>query len=484
MRPLTGIDSLFVSLESSTNLFQVGAVSVLDPSTAPPDAPPPYEALRTVVENRMQRIPPFQKRLVEVPAGLDHPRWVQHQPDLSRHIRRGAVPPPGAELELARYAADVLARPLDRSRPLWEIHVVEGLEGGLVAGVAKLHHSIVDGVAGTEVTAALMDLEPVAPTPEHPDEIDDEPVPRRLSLLRDAVLNAGRRVVPAARLIGRLAGTAAVVRNRNRLAEVSAPPGMFDGPRTPLSAQAGTERVAGLARVDRADVDTVREATHVKVNDVVLALASSALRLYLDEHGELPSEPLAGFVPVSVRGGTDGDGLDTGVNQLSGMLVSLATDVADPLTRLMVVAESSRSAKEQHRVLGETLFSDMASMAVPALLGPGGRLYRSLGLSSRFPPFSVVVSSFPGPDFPLYCAGAEMVAYHPFGPVIDGACVNITAMSYRDQIGFGLLGCRDAVPDIDVLARYIPEAMTELTKAVSAAGHRTRSPASPALRAV
>jgi diacylglycerol O-acyltransferase len=484
MRALTGIDSLFVSLESRTNLFHVGAVSVLDPSTAPPDAPPPYEALRMVVENRIERIPPFQKRLVEVPAGLDHPRWVQQQPDLSRHLRRGALPAPGAERELAQYAADVLARPLDRSRPLWEIHVVEGLEGGLVAGVAKLHHSIVDGVSGTEVTAALMDLEPVAPSAERPGEIATEAVPGRLSLLRDAVFNSGRRVVPAARLVGRLVSTAAIVRNRNRLAEVSAPPGMFDGPRTPLSAQIGTERVVGLARVDRADVDAVRQATHVKVNDVVLALTASALRLYLDERGELPSEPLAGFVPVSVRAGADGDGLDTGVNRLSGMLVSLATDVADPLTRLMVVAESSRSAKEQHRVLGETLFSDMASMAVPALLGPGSRLYRSLGLSSRFPPFNVVVSSFPGPDFPLYCAGAEMVAYHPFGPVIDGACVNVTAMSYRDQIGFGLLGCRDAVPDIEVLAHYIPEAMTELTKAVSAAGHRTSSPPARPLRAV
>lgn len=471
MRPLTGIDSLFVSLESKTNLFHVGAVSVLDPSTAPPDAPPPFEALRTVVENRLDRIPPFQKRLVQVPGGLDHPRWVQHQPDLSRHLHRGALPPPGGERELAQYAADTLARPLDRTRPLWEIHVVEGLEDGLVAGVAKLHHSIVDGVAGTEVTAALMDLEPVVPTPEGPHPIPGEPTPRALSLLRDAAVAAGRRVVPAARLLGRLAATAAVVRSRNRLTEVNAPPGMFDGPRTPLSARIGTDRVVGLASVDRADVDAVRQATKVTVNDVVLALTASALRLYLSERGELPDEPLAGFVPVSVRAGADG--LEDGVNRLSGMLVSLATDVADPLTRLMLVAESSRNAKEQHRVLGETLFSDMASLAVPALLGPGGSLFRSLGLSSRFPPFSVVVSSFPGPEFPLYCAGAEMVAYHPFGPVIDGAAVNVTAMSYRDQIGFGLLGCRDAVPDVDALAHHIPEAMTELTKALGAAGHRT-----------
>lgn len=469
MRPLSGIDSLFVSLESRTNLFHVGAVSVLDPSTAPDDAPPPHEALRIVVENRLERIPPFRKRLVEVPAGLDHARWVQEEPDLSRHVRRGALPSPGGELELARYSADVLACPLDRTRPLWEIHVVEGLEGGLIAGVAKMHHSIVDGVSGTEVTAALMDLEPVMPTSEGPRLGTRENAPSRLTLVRDAVMNAGRRTLPAARTLGRMATTAAAVRSRNRQPDIVAPPGIFDGPRTPLAKRVGSARVVGLAQVDRADVDAVRQAMHVTVNDVVLALAASALRRYLDDRGDLPAEPLVAFVPVSVR--AESDGIDTGVNRLSGMFVSLGTDIADPITRLMVVAESARSAKEQHRVRGEDLFSELASMAVPALLGPGGRLYRTLGLSSRFPPFSVVVSSFHGPDFPLYCAGAEMVAYHPFGPVIDGAAINITAMSYRDQIGFGLLGCRDAAPEIETLAKYISESMTELNKALASAGH-------------
>jgi diacylglycerol O-acyltransferase len=471
MRPLTGIDSLFVSLESRTNLMHVGAVSVLDPSTAPPDSPPPYEALRMVVENRLDRLPPFRKRLVEVPGGLDHARWVQCEPDLGRHVRRGALPSPGGERELAQYASDVLARPMDRARPLWEIHVVEGLEGDLVAGVAKLHHLIVDGIAGTEVTAALMDLEPVRVTSDGPAPgASEEPVPGLLPLLGEAVLNAGRRALPATRMLGRLATTAGALRSRNRRIDVSPPPGLFDGPRTSLSARVGTDRVAGLARVDLSDVHAVRHATHVKVNDVVLALAASALRHYLQERDELPAEPLVAFVPVSVRRAEDG--LDTGVNRLSGMLVSLATDISDPLTRLVVIAESSRRAKEQHSVVGETFFSDLASLTVPALLGPVVRLYRALGLSSRFPPFSVVVSSFPGPDFPLYCAGAEMLAYHPFGPVIDGAAVNITAMSYRGQIGFGLLGCRDAAPDIESLARFIPESMTELTKALSDAGHR------------
>ena len=474
MRPLTGIDSLFLSLESQTNLFQVGAVSVLDPSTAPEDSPPPHEAVRRIVESRLDRLPPFRARLVNVPFGLDHPRWVEDEPDLDRHIRRGALPAPGGERELAGYAADVLARPLDRSRPLWEIHVVEGLEGDLVAGVAKLHHSAVDGIAGTEVTANLMDLSPVLAERHPRPDGHQESVPGSLGLLRSAGANAGRRAFSTARLPGRLAGTAMSLRGHNRSLGGS-PPAFFSAPRTSLAAPLGTRRVVGLARVDLADVESVRQATRATVNDVILALSASALRVYLEERGELPEEPLCAFVPVSVR--SEGDAMTDGVNRLSGMLVSLATDIDDPVLRLAAIAESSRLAKEQHVVMGEDLFAELAAMGVPALLRPIGRLVRGLGLTSRFPPFNVVVSSFAGPTFPLYCGGAEMVAYHPFGPVIDGAALNITAMSYRGQIGFGLLGCRDAVPDIEMLSRLIPESMNQLTKVLSASGRRNRRPA-------
>lgn len=469
MRPLSGIDSMFLSLESATNLFQVGAVSVLDPSTAPDGSPPPHEALRRVVETRLDRLPPFRTRQVRVPGGLDHPRWVDDDPDLAFHIRRGAIPQPGGERELARYAADVLSQPLDKSRPLWEIHVVEGLEGDLVAGVAKIHHSAIDGIAGAEATAALMDLEPV-PVGDGPlPDIASEEVPSTWSLLGSACRSAGRRVIPTTRLLARLPGTALRLGIRNRLLDGPTPPGFFTSPRTPMARRVSRRRVAGLARVDMADVESVRQATHATVNDVILAVAASAVRLYLEERGELPADPLCGFVPVSVR--ADGDDPMGDVNRLSGMLVSLATDLDDPLRRLATISDSTRAAKDQHRVIGEDLFSELADLGVPALLGPTGRLVQGLGLTSRFPPFSVVVSSFVGPTFPLYCAGAELLAYHPFGPVIDGAALNITAMSYRGHIGFGLLACAEAVPDVEVVARLIPESMSELAKAVSNPNH-------------
>ena len=156
------------------------------------------------------------------------------------------------------------------------------------------------------------------------------------------------------------------------------------------------------------------------------------------------------------------------MNDLSGMLASLATDVRDPLARLLTVAESAGAAKDQERLLGEDLMAELAGLVPPAVLSGVGRLARSVGLTTRWPPFSAVVSSFPGSPVPLYCAGAELVAYYPFGPVIDGAALNVTASSYRDRIGFGLLACRDVLSpdDMDVLGQRLVESMTELTKAV------------------
>ena len=478
MQDLSGVDSMFFALESRTNLFQVGAVTVLDPATAPEGSPSPHEALRNVVADRLDRLGPMRRRMVAVPGDVDNPRWVEAEPDLDRHLPRGALPAPGSERELAAYAADVLSRPLDRLRPLWEIHTVEGVEGGLVAGVAKFHHSIIDGVGGAELTAHLMDLAPdAAPGALATRGHRRVAVPAALTLLADAVRHGPGRAVRGGRLVARMTSRAVALRQRNRHA--LAPPAPFSAPRTSLNACLGPDRAVGFAQVDRGDVDIVREATGATVNDVILYLAGSALRAYLDDRGELPAKPLVAFVPKSTR--APGDTLDTGVNRLSGMLASLATDVGDPLARLLSVAESVRGAKEQEQVLGEDLLAEMAELVPPAVLSRVGWLTRVLGLTTRWPPFSVVVSSFPGSPVPLYCAGAELVAYYPFGPVIDGAALNITASSYRDSIGFGLLACRDVVPpeEMERISRHLVDAMTELAKEVTALGKR-RTGAQPA----
>ncbi len=466
MQPLSGLDSMFLSLESQTNLFQVGAVAVLDPSTSPAGSPPPHEALRRVIEDRLHLLAPFRRRVATVPGGLGHPFWVDdHAPDLDRHLVRGALPSPGGAAELARYAADVLARPLDRRRPLWELHTVEGLDAGLVAGVAKLHHSAIDGIAGAEVTGLLMDLTPDVAAPMTPaDDEHHDRVPSAGARLVGALGVTARRAPATVGTLARLPLASARIRRRKRRGCTGAPPTPFQAPRTSLSARLGPQRAVGFATVERHQVDQVRAATGATVNDVILALAAGALREHLAQAAELPPESLVAFVPVSTRRRTtDAFG---GTNHLSGMLVSLATTAADPRLRLRRIIESARSAKAQNAILGPDLLSGLAELAVPSLLGPLGRLARSVGLTTSRPPFSVIVSSFPGPSFPLFCAGAEMIAYHPFGPIVDGAALNITAMSYRDQISFGLLADADAIGRVDVLAERITDAMGELEKSV------------------
>ncbi len=463
-RPARGLDSVFLSLESATNLYHVGAVTVLDPTTAPPGTPDPYDALRRVIEERLHLLGPFRRRLAGAPLGLDHPYWVDNTDiDLGFHLRRGHLPRPGGAAELAGYAADVLSRPLDRTRPLWEMHVVEGLDGGLVAGVTKIHHSVIDGVAGVELTANLMDLTPqTAPASPPPEEPPADPWPSAVALAGDGLRRLTGLGVRATAAALDVAGAAARIRVRNRQPGSTAPPAPFTAPRTPLGVRLGTRRAVGLGRVERAKVDQVRARTGASVNDVILFLAATVLRDYLTQRGELPDQPLVAFVPVSVRAAHDT--LDTGVNKLSAMFVSLATTVEDPRARLAAIRDSVRNAKEQDRILGSALVERATDLLPPALVTATAQLARRTGLMTRRPPFNVVVSSFAGPPVPLYCAGARMLAYHPFGPVIDGASLNITAMSYLDHIAFGLLADGDAAPDVDALAHRLPEALTQLAK--------------------
>jgi diacylglycerol O-acyltransferase / wax synthase len=467
MQRLSGLDSMFLSLESATNLFQVGAIAVLDPSTAPPGSPPPHEGLRRVIEQRLHILPALRQRVLSVPGGLDHPRWVEDEAlDLDHHVIRAELPAPVSPRDLARYAAEVLASPLDRSRPLWEIHVVDGLEGGLVAAVAKLHHSAVDGIAGAEVTGLLMDLSPEVTPVSPPDRNFDDQQPTAAALVADAARASLVRIPKAIRTVAPLPLALARIAVRNRRSHTTPAPSPFDAPRTRLGAGLGARRSVGFVAVERHEVDRVRAATGVTVNDVILALSAGALRDHLADSADLPDKPLVAFVPVSAGGAKGRAG---GTNDLSGMLVSLATTTSDPFVRLREVSESSCSAKAQGEILGPHLIGGLAELAVPALLGPVGRLTRALGVVKRRPPFNVIVSSFPGPRSPLFCAGAELIAYHPLGPIMDGAALNITAMSYRERIGFGLLACGDVLGDVDVLANRISESMRDLSKAVSRA---------------
>ena len=462
MQRLSGLDAAFLSSETPSNHMHVGSVVVLDPSTVPGGYR--FERMRALVEDRLPLLPPFRRRLVEVPFGLHHPIWVEDPDfDLDYHLRRAALPAPGGGVELAEFAADVFGRALDRSRPLWEMYVVEGLEHGKLAIVSKIHHAAIDGVSGAELTVNLLDLTPeprvVGPTdpPWRPDR-----VPSDVEMTLYALKSLSRQPVAGVQAVRRTAGLALALRQRNRGVDATPPP-PFSAPKTSVSTNITPHRRFAMTEVPLADIKMIKNRHGATVNDVVLAVCAGALRTWFDGRHELPDADLVGFVPISVR--TDEQRGAMG-NRVSGMFIRLATTIDDPIERLLAIREETRNAKDQERAISAEILTDWTEFAAPAVAARAARLVSRLRVFDRLNNalFNVIISNVPGPPVPLYSAGARVIGVWPMGPIIDGAALNITVMSYLDSVNFGLTACREVAPDLGDLARAVEGAMDELRK--------------------
>jgi len=477
MERLSGLDASFLSMETATMKLHVSAVMVFEPSArTADDTELPFERVRRVVGERLHLVPPLRRRAVRVPFGLHHPVWVEDpQFDLDFHVRRSSLPAPGGPSELSAFVGDVAGRPLDLDRPLWELHVVEGLESGYFAIVTKLHHAAIDGASGAEALAAFFDLGPearlVAP-PSAPWQ--PERVPSERDLVTGALSSLTRQPERAASALRRTVGAVRGLSERNRrLREedgIEPPPAPFSAPRTSLNGAISAHRRFAFLQAPLDDAQTVRRAFGGTVNDVVLACVAGALRRLLAERGEVPDDPLVAMVPMSTRSAADVDVLG---NKVHAMLVSLATTVVDPVERLRVISSGTRLAKEQARVLSEDLLREWAQLAVPALSSRLARLAGNVRLFDHVPAlFNVLVSNIPGPDVPLWCAGARLVALYPVGPLADGVGLNVTVLSYAGTLYVGVLGCRGLVPEVDHVAHLLSDALGELVKAaVRTRGH-------------
>jgi diacylglycerol O-acyltransferase / wax synthase len=490
---LSGLDSAFLSLETPQMHLHVAIVAVVDPATMA--EPYSFDRLKGFISQRLLPVAAFRRRIVEVPFRLNHPIWVEDPNlDLDYHIRRHALPAPGGPLDLSELAASLAGVPLDRSRPLWEIHVVEGLHDGNVALVGKIHHAAVDGVSGAELFVHLMDLTPdgdgasatrsgtaapaasgadgaagaASPAPPAPERI-----PSDVELVGHALLSQARRTISLPALLGRTVGTAGrlVRRHRDPGTVVGALP--LRAPRAPWNASITPHRRVAFARVSLDDVRRVRAGFDVKVNDVVLALVSGSIRAYLSERGQLPDSPLVGMCPVSVRTEDEKGRQD---NRVSAMFVHLRTDIDDVDERLRAIAVTTRGAKADHHAVGARLLQNWAEHAAPSTFALASRLYSALGVADRHPPIhNLVVSNVPGPDFPLYLAGGRLVATYPLGPVMEGAGLNVTVLSYLGNMDFGFMACAELVPDVWELADHIETSMAELLAAAKGATRATQA---------
>lgn len=464
MHRASGLDAAFLALETPAAHMHVLGVAVVDPTTAPRGFS--HAAVRELLDARLHLIPPLRRRLVEVPLGLHAPMWIEDPDfDLDFHLRRAALPAPGGRAELEAFVADVASRPLDRSRPLWEAWVVEGLEHGHFAFIAKLHHALIDGASGVEILATLFDLEP-DPLPRVEETLEPEwrpaHVPGEVEMLVRAGLSFAQRpvqFVKAANNLGR--GVWRAARHaRDQQLDVALP---LTAPRLSMNRTITPHRKVAFASVAIDDVKAVKNALGVTVNDVVLAVTTGALRAYLERRGELPDRPLVAAIPTNVRSGDD----RAYGNRVSAMFACLPVDRADPIERVHIVRRSTSGAKEVHGVVGETTLEEWAEIAAPVVFSRAMRLYARLRIGERMrPPVNLVVSNVPGPPFPLYLAGARLVSLHPLGPIFDDCGLNLTVMSYLDHVDFGFLACRELVPDLDDLASGVPDALVELEKAI------------------
>lgn len=458
MERLSGLDASFLYLETPDGHMHVAMVGIYDVSTMPGGYS--FEELKRHIEQRLHIVPPFTRRLVEVPFQLHHPVWVEDPHfDLDYHVRRVTAPAPGGRRELAAVAGQIASVPLDRSRPLWEAWVVEGLKQDRVGFIVKVHHAAIDGSSGAEIMTALYDLspEPVEITPVAPQV---ERIPSELELLSYAAVSKLRRVRDVIPLVGRTAGSVTALARSIMNTEAKHGGVPLTAPRTPFNQSIGPNRSVSFARVPLDEMKAIKDALGVKVNDVILGLVSGTLRNYLLNLGALPDEPLLAVCPVSVR--VEAERGETG-NRVSAMFAQLGTHIEDPRERLDHICRSTEGAKSDHSAIGARTLTDWAEWAAPKTFGLASRLYSSMNLANQHRPIhNLVISNVPGPPFPLYLAGAQLVAAYPMGPIMDGAGLNVTVLSYRDHIDIGFMADADLVPDIWDVAESVKDAFEEL----------------------
>jgi WS/DGAT/MGAT family acyltransferase len=450
MERLAGIDAAFLYLETPSAHMHVVVTFILDP--AAPGSVCDTAAIGRTIAERLARVRRFRQRVVAVPLGLDHPRLADDPAfEAEHHVRCLNLPEPGSEDDLERAVALIASRPLARDRALWELWQIGGLAGGGVAVVLKVHHAVIDGVSGSDLMARLFDLAPGAepPAPEESAWLR-RPLPSPLALVPPALLSAATWPLSFVRALGDSLRSAVRVVDR-AVASASALPGPtmpFDAPRTVFNGAISGERAVAFTRIPLADIKTLRRRLDATVNDVVLTLCTMSLRQFLAGHGGIPDRPLVASVPVAVPVGEP-----HAFNHVSAMLVGLPVHLDDPRAQLRFIAEHAERAKGLHRAAGGDLLRAWAELAPPGLLTGVARLISRWRLADRFQPVhNLVVSNVPGPQMPLYAAGARVVGVYPLGPVLEGAGMNLTVISYDGTVFVGVVTCRQAVPDAAPIA--------------------------------
>jgi WS/DGAT/MGAT family acyltransferase len=473
MKPLSGLDGAFLSLETPATPMHVGSLHLFQ-------VPPGYRrdfrnAIKKMIASRLHLAPVFRRRLAAMPLRFANPVWIDEGVDLDYHIRRIDLPPPGSWQQLQDCVGKLHAQVLDRSHPLWMLYVFEGLASGDKAYYIKIHHALLDGQAGAALARALFDL---SPTPGRARAVPRqargaEPPPGALALAAAAFRHDAAQYVKLFRhlpevvraLAAMVFGGADKPASRRPASKASLGSQLWRnasfGPRTPINAAISGERGFAAASISLDEVKAIAAAQEVTVNDVVLALCSGALRRYLARHGGIPRKPLIATMPISLRD----PGNREFTTQATLSLVNLATHIANPLRRLKAIQAAAGATKSVAKRAKSVIPVDFPTIGEPWILGALASIYGKTHLASAIPPIAnVVVSNVAGPPVPLYTAGARMTGYWPLSIVEHGVGLNITLMSYAGELGIGVTVASCLIPKPQELADDMLAAHQELQR--------------------
>lgn len=467
MQRLSGVDSAFLYLETPTMHMHIVGVILLDPSSV--EGGYSFDGLKRLILSRLHRIPPFHRRIRMVPFNIEHPYWVQdHKFDVDNHVRRMTIPAPGGKAELGKLVGEIASTQLDRSRPLWEIVVVEGLEDGHVALVTKMHHAAADGMASGYLMLQLLDMSSDMPDFDEPEifPVDDEPSDSDVlkQALRDRISDPLRVVSQVRKTAGRAVDL--VKHALEKGTDNFKPVLPFMAPRTMFNRTISGDRIVAFGSAPLEDFRMVRRAFGCTVNDVVLTACTGALRQYLLDHADLPEKALMATCPVSIR--KPEEAADLG-NRVSTLFVRLPVHLDDPLEQLSTIANDTGDAKTVHKAMGAEMLQDWAQLVAPYAFTAAARAYSRMKLADKHQPVhNLIVSNVPGPPFDLYCLGARVVSFYPLGPVLEGAGLNITVVSHKGDMDIGIMACPLAAPNPNLIAGYFQQSVAELRRLAEA----------------
>jgi diacylglycerol O-acyltransferase len=464
MDRLSFLDAGFLYLETPETPMNIASVTIFEPPAVSLDSV--FQAFRDHTVARLDVLPSYRRRVQTTPLNINHPVWANEaKPDLDYHIQRRVLAQPGSMDQLRSLIAELHAVPLDRARPLWQYYFIEGVEGGGFVIYVKTHHSAMDGGSGMATTPIVYDFSAeAAPVPTTPRRNSPEK-PGFVQLINSAfedllnqqvrLLTSGPKVVEAFFNVSRRAA-----KNLQLLPDAVRLP-----PKTLFNVSISKERSFGTASISLKDAIRVAKSRQATVNDIVLAVSAGALRRYLSARSALPKQSLIAGVPVNLRepGDTEMN------NQVGAVLCNLATDIADPLERLAAITASSRASKDSFADVKGIWPTKLSFFGAPILASGFARLVGGTRIFDVLPSvMNVVVSNVPGPRQPMYCAGVRALHYFPVSIPYHSCALNITTQSYLDNIDFGLIACRAAIPDVQVIADYLVEEMAELTRAADA----------------